>query len=190
MEILAGLILLLVIIGGIVVIFTYNNIIARANGAQRAWADVLTYERQKTRTLEGLTQQADSFKEHEIQLMMDLTSLREAVAQLPATPNGDALKPVESNSQNVFDRIKLAVEAYPELSSSSIVAGLMKEIAEQQANVGAAISVFNGEVERFNNSIQFFIGAQVNNMLLHHQRITPFSDGEASSSFEYRPNFS
>ncbi|MFN3579894.1 MAG: LemA family protein [Pseudomonas sp.] len=190
MDILAVIILLLVIVGAIVAVSTYNSIIACANGAQRAWADVLTYERQKTRTLEDLTKQADGFKEHEKQLMMDLTSLREAVAQLPATPNGDALKPVESNSQKVFDRIKLAVEAYPELSSSGIVASLMKEIAEQQANVGAAISVFNGEVERFNNSIQFFVGSQINNMLLHHQRIIPFSDSEASSSFEYQPNFS
>lgn len=190
MDILAGIIFVLIIVGGIVVISTYNSIIACANGAQRAWADVLGYERQKTRTLEGLSEQADSFKEHEQQLLLELTSLRESVAQLPTTPNGDALKPVESASQKIFDRVKLAVEAYPDLGSSAVVAGLMKEIAEQQANVGAAISVFNGEVERFNNSIQFFIGAQINNMLLHHQRIIPFSDSQASSSFEYQPNFS
>ncbi|MGB7388679.1 LemA family protein [Pseudomonas neustonica] len=182
-------ILILLVILGITTIGVYNRIIATANAAQRAWADVLAYERQKTKTLEALTEQADAFKEHEHHLMTELTQLRESIAALPESPNGGTLKPVETMSQQVVDRVKLAVEAYPELRSSNVVTGFMREISEQQANVGAAINVFNSEVERFNNSIQFFLAAQVNNLMLHKERIVPFSDSEAASGFEYQPNF-
>lgn len=65
---------------------------------------------------------------------------------------------------------------------------MMREIAEQQENVGAAITIFNRNVELFNNSIQMFPGSLVNGLLNKKPAVTPFSDTEASSAFDYKPN--
>lgn len=82
----------------------------------------------------------------------------------------------------------MAFEAYPELKASELMNNLMREIAEQQENVGAAIVIFNGEVERFNNSIQMFPGSLVNSVMNKHSAVTPFTDDQATSAFDYTPN--
>jgi LemA protein len=65
----------------------------------------------------------------------------------------------------------------------------MREITEQQENIGAAITIFNGAVEVFNNSIQMFPNSFVNGCLNKKSIIIPFSDSQASAAFEYKPNF-
>jgi LemA protein len=66
----------------------------------------------------------------------------------------------------------------------------MREIAEQQENVGAAIRIFNQNVEDFNNGIEQFPNSVINNMLNKKEKLNTFRDEEAESGFEYKPNFS
>lgn len=173
----------------IVVISIYNNIIGGSNRAQRAWADVLTYERQKTKVLDAVMEQAASFKDYEKQLLEKVTALRSAISDLPAQADGNALKGVESGTRDLLQGLKIAVEAYPDLKAVQVVNNLMREISEQQANVSAAITIFNRNVESFNNSIQMFPGSVVNGVLNHKSPIAPFSDAAASAGFDYTPNF-
>ncbi|MDR0279258.1 MAG: LemA family protein [Paucimonas sp.] len=173
----------------IVVISLYNSIIGGANRAQRAWSDVLTYERQKTRVLDALQQQVGSYKEYEQKILTDITRLRSAIHGLPDQANGQSLVGSQQATRELLNDLRVVFEAYPDLKAAEVVNNLMREIAEQQENVGAAVVIFNGEVERFNNTIQMFPGSLVNGMLNKKSAIVPFSDSEASRSFEYKPNF-
>lgn len=173
----------------VVVISLYNSIIGGANRAQRAWADVLTYERQKTRVLDALQEQVGSYKEYEQKILTDITRLRSAIQGLPDQANGRALSRSHSATRELLGDLRIAFEAYPDLQAANIVNNLMREITEQQENVGAAVVIFNGEVERFNNTIQMFPGSVVNGMLNKKTAIVPFHDLQASESFEYKPNF-
>nr|WP_317246754.1 LemA family protein [Pseudomonas chlororaphis] len=85
--------------------------------------------------------------------------------------------------------MNLAFEAYPDLKSVTLLSNLMREVAEQEGNIGGAITLFNLNVEQFNNSIQMFPGSLINRLSLNKSLITPFSDGQASAGFEYKPNF-
>ncbi len=185
------LITLLVIAGviALVVISLYNSIIGGANRAQRAWSDVLTYERQKTRVLDALQEQVGSYKEYEQKILTDITRLRSAIHGLPDQANGNALAKSHGATRELLGDLRIAFEAYPDLQAAEIVNNLMREIAEQQENVGAAVVIFNGEVERFNNTIQMFPGSLVNGMLNKKSAIVPFHDSQAQAGFEYRPNF-
>ena len=51
---------------------------------------------------------------------------------------------------------------------------MMNEIEEQNENVGAAISIYNRNVELFNNQIQVFPHNIVNNMLLQKESCASF----------------
>lgn len=58
--------------------------------------------------------------------------------------------------------LNIAVEASPDLKASEVFNNLMREIAEQQENTGAAIRIFNQNVEYFNNGIQVCPNSLVN----------------------------
>lgn len=184
-----GLLLVIAAILGFFFWTCYNRIIGRHNRAQRAWADVLVYERQKTRVLDLLEQQVMSFKEYEGALLEKITGLRSAIGKLPQEANGDALAPVQKGTRDLIAGLTVAFEAYPELKSSELVNSFMREITEQQENIGAAITIFNGAVEEFNNSIQMFPSSFVNSWFNKKSVLVPFSDSQASTAFEYKPNF-
>ncbi|MBA1280309.1 LemA family protein [Stutzerimonas stutzeri] len=171
------------------VIALYNGIIGGYNRAQRAWADVLTYERQKAKVLDALQERVTSYKDYETRVMTDITRLRSAIDALPSQADGNALVGAERATKALMSGLRIAVEAYPDLKASEIMNNLMREIADQQENVGAAVVIFNREVEGFNNSIQMFPGSLVNSALNKKTLIRPFSDAEAEKGFDYKPNF-
>jgi LemA protein len=183
------LLLILFIIIAVAFIGLYNGIVTASNRAQHAWADVLVYERRKIKVLDELQQPLSSFMAHEDQLLKKITQLRSAITNLPASADGSALTEVQGATRDLQRSLALTVEAYPDIKSGSLIGSMMSEIVEQQAEVAAAIAVFNREVELFNNSIQIFPGAVVNKLLNKKSAISTFVDSEASSSFDYRPNF-
>lgn len=170
------------------VILLYNMIVARKNEVERAWASVITYERQKNQTIPKLESITGDFKEYEQGLQTQIVKLRNAVAVLDPQQVGqtDALAEVERATRSLLGNLKVAVEAYPAVTAASVVRNLMAEIARQQENIAAAIVIFNRAVERHNNSIEQFPGSLVNATLNHRSRITPFHDSAASAGFEYK----
>ena len=174
----------------IVVIVIYNGIVTRKNAVQRAWAGVVTQERQKNKILPELEKIVSEHKEFETQVLTDITKLRSGLTQLSdgqIDPQG--LVGIEQLMKSVSNGIQLTMEAYPDLKTVTPMTQLMKEIAEQQENIGAALRIFNQNVEAFNSGIEIFPNNLVNSMLNKEGRIAVFSDSEASAGFEYKPNF-
>lgn len=171
------------------VIGTYNGIINRKNAVKRAWADVMTQERQKNKILPELERAVDNYSALEKDLQTRITELRAAVAQLSDDqPDANQLQQVEKLSERVMSGIRVAVENYPDLKASELFNNLMREITEQQEQIGASIRIFNYNVEAFNNGIQNFPSNMVNATLNKEQEVTTFNDSQASEGFEYKPN--
>ncbi|MEN5089337.1 LemA family protein [Pseudomonas protegens] len=183
------LLLVIAIVLGVLAYVHYNKIVGAYNRVQRAWSDVLTYQRQKIKVLDVLEPQVAGFQAYESQLLEKIVGLRGAIASLPSVADGDALKSVDQGTKALLGGLNLAFEAYPELKSAGLMNNLMREVAEQESNVSGAITLFNLNVEHFNNSIQLFPGSLVNRLTLRKSRVTPFSDSQASAGFEYKPNF-
>lgn len=175
----------------VIILVIYNGIIARMNAVERAWANVITEERQKNKiipTLEGLV---DQYKLHESSVLKDVTALRSALQELSSdTVNTEHLAAAEAKTSALLKGLNVVVENYPGLKASEVFNNLMREIAEQQENVGAAIRIFNQNVEDFNNGIEQFPNSVINNMLNKKEKLNTFRDEEAESGFEYKPNFS
>ncbi|MDQ6958010.1 MAG: LemA family protein [Mariprofundaceae bacterium] len=185
--------MLSVVIGVILLIWIiviYNAIIGKYNRAKRAWSDVIAYERLKNDVLPQLEKMLGEYKEFESGLLKRITELRGALSSLDeGNIDASRLVEVESRSRQLMQGIKLTMENYPDLKTQHVVQQVMQEISEKNANVAAAITIFNRSVELFNDKIQYFPNSLVNAILNRKKTITPFDDTEASAGIEYQPDF-
>lgn len=168
----------------------YNTIISNDNLVQRAWSDVIAQERQRSRIIPELERILSSHKEYESNVLPQIVALRNGLQGLSESDIQPAkLAEVTTASKNLMQGLQLTVEAYPELKASESFSKMMDEITNQEDNVGAALRIFNQNVEEFNSSIEIFPNNIVNNMFNKKHAIDTFYDNEASQSFDYKPNF-
>lgn len=173
----------------IAVIAIYNSIVGRMNAVARAWADVVVQERQKNNVLPALEKIASEYKEYETTIMTQITELRSALKRLDSgNMDFNALTEARTNTATLLNGLYAVAENYPVLKASDLYRGLMAEISEQQQNISAAIRIFNGNVEDFNNGIEMFPHSLVNGLFNKKRKLNTFSDSQAESGFEYRPD--
>lgn len=186
---------LLIFLGIFVLILVWaiwirNTIVRYFNATQRAWSEVINYERQKIKTLDMLEQHLSQYTQFEQSTLENITQLRQQILNLHLkdTDTGQ-LQQIEALSQSLLKSLNVVVENYPELKADQLYSKMMDDIQEQHDNVAAAISIFNRNVEVFNNTIQIFPNNLMNSVSLAKKPIRPFTDGDASRNFSYRPNF-
>lgn len=187
-----GLIIFLGIIALVIFFFIVirNNIVKNENAAKRAWSDVASFERQKVKILDDLLPLIDRYGDFEQTTMTQISALRQNILNLNHNKQDVAkLEQIEQQTSQLLKGIHVQVEAYPELKANEIYQKLMHEITDQNENVGAAISIFNRNVEHFNNSIQIFPNNMVNSMSLNKKALKPFQDRVMDIGFDYKPNF-
>ncbi|MDM1246671.1 LemA family protein [Acinetobacter sp. R933-2] len=167
-----------------------NNIVRYFNATKRAWAEVANFEVQKAKILGNLEQVLTKYTEFEKSTLEKVTELRQQILNLNLNHTDvSQLQHIEKLSQDLIKNLNVVVENYPELKADQIYLKMMDEIQEQNENVGAAITIFNRNVEEFNNTIQVFPNNLINTLTLSKKAIRPFSDPILLKNFDYRPNF-
>lgn len=181
-----GLIVVLVVI----IIRIRNNIIRHHNASIRAWADVASFERQKVKILDGLQPLVEQYANFEQGTLTQVTELRQNIMKLNINDTDiGRLQQVESLSKQLMQSLNVVVENYPELKTNEIYLKMMHEIEQQNQNVGAAITIYNRNVEVFNNYIQIFPNNIINTATTSKKPIRAFRDASVTQNFDYRPNF-
>jgi len=180
--------LIVAVLIGIFVVIIYNGIVERYNKVKRAWSDVIVQERQKDKIIPELERLVKQHDAYEGGLQTQITSLRSMMSSL-SDKNIDtkALEAVEKQSAALMNGIHVAIENYPELKASKLYHNLMKELTEQQENVGAAIRIFNQNVEMHNTGIETFPNNLVNNSLNKKPVMPSFTDDATSEAFSFKP---
>lgn len=172
------------------VIMIRNNIVRYFNATKRAWAEVANFERQKVKTLESLEQTLAQYTQFEKSTLEKVTELRQQILNLNLnSADVSQLQHIEKLNQDLMKSLNVVVENYPELKADQLYAKMMDDIQEQNENVGAAITIFNRNVEAFNNTIEIFPNNIVNTITLAKKAIRPFSDPVVNQNFDYKPNF-
>lgn len=178
---------ILLIVWGIMI---HNNIVRYLNATQRSWAEVANFELQKVKTLDHLEKTLAQYTHFEKSTLEKVTELRQQIMNLNLHHTDTShLQHIEQLSQELIRNLNLVVENYPELKADSLYSQMMQEIQEQNENVSAAISIFNRNVEAFNNQIEVFPNNMINTMTLSKKPIRPFRDPIINQSYSYRPNF-
>ncbi|CAI1935456.1 LemA family [Serratia fonticola] len=179
----------IIVLAAIVIVIIYNLIVSRMNAVVRAWADVVTQERQKNNVLPTLEKIASDYKDYEATILKQVTELRTSLKNLNTdTMNLGALSETSEKTISLLNGLYAVAENYPVLKASELYRDLMAEITEQQENISAAIRIFNRNVEEFNNSIEMFPNSLINSLFNKKSKLNTFSDSQAESDFEYKPN--
>lgn len=182
--------LAIIILIAIYIITIHNGIIAYFNACQRAWADVITQELQKTRLLPTLEKMVEEYKLHEADVLQNVTKLRSALSNIsPENTDISALKKVNAESKALLSNIHIVAENYPELKASEVYQSFMREISELERNIAASLRIFNANVEKFNVKIEQFPNILINQWFTHKSRLNVFTDESAANNFDYKPNF-
>lgn len=177
------------IVVSLYVVVTYNRIVAAGNAAMRAWAGVITFERQKNKLIPGLLELNQKYADFESGLQSKIVQLRGALGNLhEGNIDPSAAAAANAITRDLVQALRVTVEAYPDLKANQVYQQLMQEMTVQQENIAAAIQVFNLNAEHHNNLLQSFPSNLVNGTLNKRKVITTFSDAEASSGFDYSPN--
>ena len=80
--------------------------------------------------------------------------------------------------------LQVTVENYPDLKSSELYKSVMAEIVEQQEDIAAGITIYNRNVEDFNNRLTMFPSSLVNSVLNREKELDSFNDPGLDSSAE------
>ena len=187
MQILFWIIIVTILVVFLIVLFVYNTIIKNKNSVIRSWADVITYERQKNKILPEIESVVKEYQEYERDLQINITQLRTSIDNIkPNELNNKILKEVEDQTTALIKGIRVALENYPDLKASNLMQKLMTEIVKQQENISAAITIFNKNIEEFNNGIQTFPNHIINNLLNNEGKLEPFLDQATTDLFDYK----
>ncbi|WP_052830240.1 LemA family protein [Gynuella sunshinyii] len=172
----------------ILFIAVYNRIVRNTNSVQRGWAAVVSFEQQKVKIISNLERTLKGYLSHESSVFKQITQLRSAIPSLSTdSTDTDTLSAIEKQSREVVQGLNVAVENYPDLKASAVCTTVMKELTDQEEEVGAAIRAFNQTVEVFNNSLQIFPNNIVNVLLNRQKRIKPYQDPNTDAVFSYTP---
>ncbi|WP_269913693.1 LemA family protein [Acinetobacter sp. HY1485] len=186
MLIFIGLIVALIVWS----IYIRNTIVKHLNATQRSWSDVTNFELKKVRTLEQLEEKLQQYTQFEQHTLTQITALRQQIMNLNLSRTDTSqLQHVEQLNHDVMHKLNMVVENYPELKADQVYLTMMHEIQQQNDNVAASLSIFNRNVEFFNNQIQVFPNNIINTLTLSKRPIRPFRDPVMNQNFQYRPNF-
>lgn len=176
---------ILLILGAL---YIRNQIVMQFNATQRAWADVISYERQKIQTLDGLQQVVEQYSQFEQNTLTQVIALRQNIMNLNMNDSMQ-IQQIEDMSRELVKNLNLIVENYPELKADQMYMQMMQDISTQNNNVSAGITIFNRNVEWFNNYIQIFPNNWVNTLFTGKKALRPFQDYKAQQNFDHKPKF-
>lgn len=186
MLIVLGAVVLMV---GVYMVVTYNSIVGSKNQIKRAWSEVLVHVQKKLKIIPELEKQVAKYSDFERSTLEKLVQLRSQVANL-ASPEPEVVERIEREFSAAMTGFKVSVEAYPELKTSDVYKSLMKEIVEQQEDISSGITIYNRNVEQFNNLLEQFPSSMVNAMLNREHPLNSFTTTEGvQESVGFTPNF-
>ena len=172
------------------VIVTYNSIIGAKNRVKRSWSDVLVNVQKKLKIIPELEKQVSKYESFERETLQSLVKLRSQANSVNSSTAPEVVERIEREFSQAMDSLKVSVEAYPDLKTSQTYQSLMREIVEQQSDISAGITIYNRNVESFNNSLQQFPSSMVNNFLNKEAPLNSFTTEEGvQESVGFKPNF-
>jgi LemA protein len=132
---------------------TYNNLVAAAERAARAWNDLDALLRQRHDEIPKLIEICEPHLPRERQAFARVLAAREAIFAARQTRAPDALGRAESTLRAELKALVAAAEQHPELASSAAFTMLRQRNATLDGEIADRRARYNGAVEGYNDAI-------------------------------------
>ena len=166
---ITAIILLAVIVTGagvgIGTAVSYNALVSKQATVQAQWAQVVNQYQRKIDLIPSLVSAVSGYMQFERNTLGNITKLR---SQWGNTTNLDQKLNVTNSIDNLLIQVRATYEAYPDLHSDQLVAGLMDELAGTENRIAVERGRFNDAVRDYNTSVNSFPSNLVANWFGFH----------------------
>lgn len=156
--------LALIITGVVLVVFygIYVSLIKKKNNLKEAAAGIDVQLKKRYDLIPNLLKSAAKFMEHEKDVFMKVTELREKA--MGAGNFEDRFK-AENALSEAMHQFKLTAENYPQLKSDATMVNAMQAMAETEEHIAAARRFYNSAVKDYKNGLEIFPSSMVAKMM-------------------------
>jgi LemA protein len=150
------LLLVIVAIGAIVFVFTYNGLVGKKNAVENAFGTMDALLKKRYDLIPNIIATVQQYMNYEKDTLVKITELRsKAVSE--NISNED--KTILSNQMAPLLRnIMATTENYPELKASANFSDLQKTLNDLEEQIAGSRIGFNSIVTAYNNAIEMFPG--------------------------------
>jgi LemA protein len=152
MNILAGLTVMLVVVGlAIYAIIIYNELVRLQNDNARAWANIDVLLKQRHEEIPNLVETVKGYMQHEQQTLLAVTEAR--AASLSAGSIGQKAQ-ADLLISGALRGLFAVAENYPDLKANQNFLKLQNRISELEERIADRREFFNDDVNTYNTRIK------------------------------------
>ncbi len=147
---------ILIILGVLILwaVFVYNSLVALANRAGEAWADIEVQLKRRYDLIPNLVNTVKGYATHESSAFENVTRAR-SMAMGVQGPN-----PAHAEAENMLTGALKSIfaisEAYPDLKANTNFLELQRELSDTENKIQAARRFYNANVRDLNTKIESF----------------------------------
>ena len=152
--------LIIVLIVVAIVLFAlyvpYNSMVTLRNGVREQKAQVENVLQARLEKIPDLVAAVKNYDKHEEEVFIRVTEARAGLQS--AIDSGDMERMASANEtlSQALNELNVVVEAYPELSSSTLYIGLNDEISGSVNRIAQERRIYNQKVTEYNNKLETF----------------------------------
>jgi len=151
--IVGGVLFLILLIGGMVLMGTYNTLVAQNEQVNQAWAQVQNVLQRRADLIPNLVETVKGYATHEKEVFENVAEARSRLA--------GATSPREAAAANAgltgaLGRLLAIAENYPALKANENFMRLQDELAGTENRIAVERMRYNEAVQAFNTSIKRF----------------------------------
>lgn len=147
---------ILIVLGILILwaVFVYNSLIALANRAGEAWADIEVQLRRRYDLIPNLVSTVKGYATHESSAFENVTKARSMAmgVQGPTAEHAEAENMLTGALKSIF----AISEAYPDLKANTNFLALQNELSDTENKIQAARRFYNANVRDLNTKIESF----------------------------------
>ncbi|MFP4068614.1 MAG: LemA family protein [Opitutales bacterium] len=151
----AGLLVLVLLVGILAAIASYNKIVASDEAIDANWSQVENVLQRRYDLIPNLVNTVKGFADQEREVLTEVTRLRSQWGEARST--GEKAR-TASLLEGALGRLMVVVERYPELKSNQNFLRLQDELAGTENRVAVERRRYNEAVQAYNTRIRSFPG--------------------------------
>jgi len=147
------IILVIVVLIGLYVVFSYNGLVSLRNRIENAWAQIDVQLKRRYDLIPNLVETVKGYASHERETLDAVIEARNA--GMSATGPHDQAE-AENQITGALKSLFALSEAYPDLKANQNFAQLQEELTGTEGRIAYARQFYNDTVYRYNTKIQSF----------------------------------
>jgi LemA protein len=147
------IILVIVVLIGLYVVFSYNGLVSLRNRIENAWAQIDVQLKRRYDLIPNLVETVKGYASHERETLDAVIEARNA--GMTATGPHDQAD-AENQITGALKSLFALSEAYPDLKANQNFAQLQEELTGTEGRIAYARQFYNDTVYRYNTKIQSF----------------------------------